>query len=625
MPRIDMLSCMPFRAWNRLEPRTRDNEFDRELECGVHDALWMLTRQWQMGELQGEDTGSAIFAKVSMRTTPVTKYKTAGGPVRNFEHTYPLEQKVEAIQTEKDYEASIEAAHMLLCALENAAKDLLVSDFSRIAYRFRLRMLCPLTPLPEISESDSRDQVIDKAHVLANETLSGHMQMGGESYFDGVKAYEKILDGTLQAGLQTVFITHATLIGQALTDYKQWYESTYEASLLSEGSWIPEQLEYNFACALPENDSRHTILDAKEYYSGDLEWYSFDVSKDDALAAQFTSPAPADTARIKNELISMIPVEARFAGSPNARWWQFENGNTDLGNISAEKTDLSKMIVTEYALMYGNDWLLIPYVVPVGTLCEINGIVVTDVFGEVNFIKAANQGETDDWASWGMFNLSVADPSGVRNIQADTRTFIPPATVKTLNGEPLEEVRFIRDEMSNHVWAVETRLPDHTGSAMDGHSYANRFRNLLDQYEERPPLAAPEENTMFRYILGNTVPENWIPFIPVHVSGGNRAIRLKRASMPRLFRNEYSRVRPRTALVRTGINAGDQQISPYFINEEEVPRSGVYVKGFHQRTRWYNGVIASWYGYRKHTGRGEGSGGLVYDKVDPVVRSEATT
>ncbi|MGZ5253155.1 MAG: hypothetical protein ACXWV4_02170, partial [Flavitalea sp.] len=96
MARIDMLTCMPFRAWNRLEPRTRDNEFDKELECGVHDALWMLTRQWQMGELQGEDTGSAIFAKVRMNTTPVTRYKTAKGPVLPFDDLNPFEQKVEA-------------------------------------------------------------------------------------------------------------------------------------------------------------------------------------------------------------------------------------------------------------------------------------------------------------------------------------------------------------------------------------------------------------------------------------------------------------------------------------------------------------------------------------------------
>ena len=624
MARIDMLSCMPFRAWNRLEPRTRDNEFDKELECGVHDALWMLTRQWQMGELQGEDTGSAIFAKVKMRSIPVTRYKTAMGSVQAFDHINPFEQKVEAINIEKDFQAIIESGFMFLSALENAADDLSVSGFNRNAYRNRLKVLYPLPPLPSITTADSRDSIIAKANILANDQLANLMMIGTDNYFNGVNVYERSKDGSLQANLVISFPLHATLINNAITDFQQWYETIYAAPAADEGSWIPEQLEYNFSCSLPEDNARNIVLNAKEYYSGDLEWYSFDVSKDSAILDLFDAPTATETAMIKDDLFSMIPVEARFAGAPHARWWQFENGNVDLGNIKAEKTDLSKMITTEYTLMYGNDWLLIPYIVPVGTLCEIKGITVTDVFGEVNFIKAANQGETDDWAAWGMFNLSVAHPSGARNIPTDTRTFIPPATVKTLNGEPLEEVRFVRDEMSNHVWAVETKLPDHTGFAIDGHNFAVKFRDILDQFDDNPPLVPAGENIMFKYILGNTVPENWIPFIPVHEPGGNRAIRLKRASMPRLLKNELSRVRPRSALVREGIDGTDQQVKAYFIHEEEVPRSGVSVKGNYQRTRWYNGVIASWYGYRKHTGRGEGSSGLAYDKVDPVQRSEAT-
>lgn len=623
MARIDMLTCMPFRAWNRLEPRTRDNEFDKELECGVHDALWMLTRQWQMGELQGEDTGSAIFAKVRMNTTPVTRYKTAKGPVLSFDDLNPFEQKVEAINTEKDFHTKIESGYMLLSALNKAAEEL-SAPFNRNSYRSELIKLFKLDPLPVLATTDSRDMIIAKANILASDQLTTLMSAGSENYFDGEKAYTSAKNGTLLVSLQLSFPADVTFISNAISDFTGWYEMVHAAPAVDETSWIPEQLEYSFACSLPEKDAKNTVLNAKEYYSGDLEWYSFDVSKDPDLIDDFEAPSVTEESKIKSELFSMIPVEARFAGAPHARWWQFENGNIDLGNIRAEKTDLSKMITTEYALMYGNDWLLIPYVVPVGTLCEIKGIAVTDVFGEVNFIEAANQGETDNWAAWGMFNLSVSDPSGARNLQADTRTYIPPATVKTLNGEPLEEVRFVRDEMSNHVWAVENKIPDHTGFALEGHNFAIRFRELLDEYDTRPPLLPPDENVMFKYVLGNTVPENWIPFLPVHEAGGNRAIRLKRASMPRLLKDEYSRVRPRSPLVREGIDGADNQVKAYYINEEEVPRSCVTVKGNFQRTRWYNGVIASWYGYRKHTGKGEGSSGLAYDKVEPVVRSEAT-
>ena len=89
MPRIDIFSCEPFRAWNRVEPRPRHAEFDKVLEAGVYDALWMLTRQWQFGELQGEDTGSAIFSKIYMQTTAITRMKTANGDAQPFDDSIP--------------------------------------------------------------------------------------------------------------------------------------------------------------------------------------------------------------------------------------------------------------------------------------------------------------------------------------------------------------------------------------------------------------------------------------------------------------------------------------------------------------------------------------------------------
>jgi hypothetical protein len=36
--------------WNRLECRPRTRNFDRALQAEVRDALWMLTKQWQMGD-----------------------------------------------------------------------------------------------------------------------------------------------------------------------------------------------------------------------------------------------------------------------------------------------------------------------------------------------------------------------------------------------------------------------------------------------------------------------------------------------------------------------------------------------------------------------------------------------
>jgi hypothetical protein len=52
--------------------------------------------------------------------------------------------------------------------------------------------------------------------------------------------------------------------------------------------------------------------------------------------------------------------------------------------------------------------------------------------------------------------------------------------------------------------------------------------------------------------------------------------------------------------------------------QQEVPRSGVQVTQSFQRTRWYGGEVFVWLGARKHTGRGERSSGLGFDRYRPV-------
>src|SRR5664279_5606834 len=82
-------------TWNRLEGRPRTLAFERALQAEVRDALWMFTKQWQMGEFRGSDAGSPVFAKLQLGTTRLTKYQPAGLAVQLFENDEPLEAKVE--------------------------------------------------------------------------------------------------------------------------------------------------------------------------------------------------------------------------------------------------------------------------------------------------------------------------------------------------------------------------------------------------------------------------------------------------------------------------------------------------------------------------------------------------
>src|SRR5262245_16478088 len=81
--------------WNRIEGRPRAENFERALRAEVRDALWTLTRQWQMGEFLGDDAGSPIVAKVRIDTTRIRKYRSIHGRVEPFDDGTPLETRVE--------------------------------------------------------------------------------------------------------------------------------------------------------------------------------------------------------------------------------------------------------------------------------------------------------------------------------------------------------------------------------------------------------------------------------------------------------------------------------------------------------------------------------------------------
>ena len=163
----------------------------------------------------------------------------------------------------------------------------------------------------------------------------------------------------------------------------------------------------------------------------------------------------------------------------------------------------------------------------------------------------------------------------------------------------MEKVQFIRDEMANMVWAIEQRVASRLG---EGVMLARR-----DSNDATTSAPAP----MTRYVLGTAVPDYWRPFIPVHLPGSVRSIRLQRARLPGPIQE------PKAEILRTEIEGS------YFIEEEEVPRAGRIVQRSFQRARWHDGKTYLWIGRRSETGRGEGSSGLVFDHV--LERGESAT
>jgi hypothetical protein len=308
---------------------------------------------------------------------------------------------------------------------------------------------------------------------------------------------------------------------------------------------------------------------------------------------------------------------------PNPRWWTFEDWKTDLGFVKPDKPDLNKLLLLDFILVYANDWYMVPVTLPTGTIANVDGLMVTNVFGENIWVGAAGSGADEDWQRWNMYSLNIR---GSEDVPADLSLAVLPVAVKVLEGKTLEKVYLLRDEIANMVWAVEAQVPLATGQSKPGKEAGYELKAKLQQLLHGTADEADEVayKAKIRYQVVNTVPEEWIPLVPVHIDGDNREIQLQRAAMPRILDNDDrvpKKVEPRTSLMREGLEESPKQ--KYFVIEEEVRKAGIEVHKSYQRTRWYDGRVFNWLGIKKQVGRGPGRSGLAYDQIIPTKAGES--
>lgn len=596
--------------WNRLEGRPRTHDFERALRAEVRDPLWMLTKQWQMGEFQGNDAGSPVFAKVHIETTRLTKYQAAANAPEAFDDDVPLEAKVE--QRPVPFQAAGQSMSMdirltmgrrwlkLIAGIEAGLEQKYIDAFGFTA---------PDPSLPEGAAVAAHRESWQTVAALAGRAMDGRALLDYLASAPGNHAHDLI---TLTNPANIIPIEDAE------AEFLAWYsELFYQPTETTANAWLPEHLEYAFSTSAPKNGGeKHLVAD--EYFQGHLDWYNLDIDPvSNGLGDVDGAPLPADVEQTHTE--SFIPAPIQFDGMPNTRWWTFEEGRTNFGDIDPDTTDINKLLLMEFGLVYANDWFLLPFTLPAGSIAKVAGMSVTNVFGERIWVEAAGRGSDEDWQRWSMYTLAT---KGDENIPADLSLVILPSVPKIQESQPVEEVQLIRDEMANMVWGIETRVPLPTGESKSGRSAALDTLRYHRRLVTTPLLESPIENeAAIKYQLMSRVPENWIPFIPVHIENDVREIQLRRAAMLRTIEGDTEqpkRIEPRTNVLRQGLD----QFLPkgYDLFEEEVTRSGVRVTQSFQRTRWYNGQVFLWFGARKQTGRGERSSGLAFDQILPIRR-----
>lgn len=595
--------------WNRLEGRPRRKDFDRALRAEVRDALWFLTKQWQVGEFRGDDAGSPVYARLLAEIEALKSFEPAVGDPVPLDDSLPLETKVEQ--------------RPIVFATREDSRAL---DLRLLMGRQWLKLIAPIGDFRSayieqypITRPDPNDRA--DAPSAAHVEVWQHLNALAGRAMDGAALYFHLQDPTHHA-YDNILVpdTQKPDIDAAANKFVRWFEELFVQPSGAGDAWLPSQLEYQFS--LDTTGAPGKVLRAQEYYHGRLDWFNLDID-DSAFSLTGESPPPPDEdTGPPDVLTAFIPTTLTFDGMPNTRWWSFEEGRTNFGDIKPDTNELGKLLLMEFGLVYGNDWFLLPLTVPAGSTISVRGLAVSNVFGERIWIEPAGHGAENSWQKWRMFGLSSFKSSGT---QADTSLVMLPTVSKVLEERSLEEIALVRDEVANMVWGIENMVPLPDGSAKRGREAAIELRQQIvriveHEAETTPPPPPIEFKAPVRYEIMNTVPENWIPFIPVHLENNNRQIQLQRASMLRIIEGDASpaKIKPRTSLLRFGLD--DTTVQRYFLHEEEVPRTGVLVSQSFQRTRWYGGKVFTWMGVRKSVGRGEGSSGLAFDQLRPTGR-----
>jgi hypothetical protein len=584
-------------TWNRLEPRPRTENFQRSLRAEVRDPLWMLCRQWQVGEFAGHDGGTAVKTQLEMETVRLNRYAARGRPAVPYDESVGLETIVERESVPLDLATrALAGRHFVKLLARQTPSDL------RPEYLGEYGFIEPTERL-DVARLRSDQPAAQLLHAVAGRVI------------DGGRLLVAIASGHHDSFVAASAMSPSEQVAAraAAGELVAWFRRVFNApDAPEEDAWAPSYLEYQMAVAADATTTGHqTVLDAEEYHHGHLDWYSFDI-REAGPEERLTDLEPGSIPHqppVLDPPLAFVPTPVEFAGMPNLRWWQLEDQQTDFGSLNAGTTDVALLMLAEFGLVYGNDWSIVPYDLSVGSLARITGLIVTDSFGERTLVRAAGRTAGDDWQRWGLYHLSPGDGP------PDDRLFLAPALARSDSGAVIEEVVLARDEVANMVWGIESVIPGVRGDGTNGFEAATALTAFLARSESAGGGPEVETDAEIRYVLGTTVPENWIPFIAVNEPGSNRQIRLQRAAMPRLVTGELTDVvEPRGAVLRHGLDAGE----PYFVHEEEVPRGGAVVARAFQRARWRHGRVVTWLGRRKTAARGPGASGLRFDRTEPV-------
>lgn len=560
-------------AMTRLEPQSVSGDPRFGAEAAVADPLWMIARQWQLGELLGEDAGSPVSVEVTSRVLPVTAWAPAGrvdGTAERVDNPtwrpWPqgavLDELVEDVPR-TGYERGVRWRSETGAQLVD-----LLREGGHAAVVVQLLKDHPLTLPNDPGDPDGHlDPTAERLHTV----LAGRVPDGGT------------IRDALEAG-EPGWVSGAANPAAVRAIAAQWL-AWVQGAPGSGGAWTTTRLEHRFRLRFGHGAAADcAVLEATSFGAGSARWHHFDWLENQTVELDGDNALPHPKPRTD----VMLATPLRYPGMPADRYWQLEDGSVDVAAIEAQPHDLARLCLAEFALASGDDWLVIPVDGQVGALNQILRVRVTTTFGET--LDIAENAEDRRAHGFRMFEVTSAAEHSLPGV------VLPPIAHTPLQGAAVEEVAFLRDEMANMAWAVERVVPGRSG---DPRLRAN---------EPDPQMPEPPEDLVpgdLLYELMVPVPDRWIPLVPISTGYGEVAFR-KGA----MLRHDAPVLAESLLLEPT----------PLTFPAEEIPREGIIVRAVPLLARRRDGTYARWVGHRVHVGRGEGSSGLAFDAARDVRR-----
>ncbi len=531
--------------WSQLLPSPRAPSVAESLAARVRDPAWMLARQWQLGEFQGADAGSPAFVRIGSHTAALTS-ATVANATTPLSSQALLEPVVESEPFTPDLATRVEIGQSFEALLTQGGVATTVRDQFRTAY-----------PIGAGPAAGAVDPAIAQATTAFLKVCAGRAIDGAALY-----AAAKAAPGNVPATPVLAAAVQAP-VQHALAALIAWVEETWGAPGTGDApAWDATRLEYGVSVAAGTAAQGSYSLSGGPDDLAEFDWYSFDLASSAA-----GTPVAATT--------SVIPGHVRFRGMPNARWWDFEGSKTDFGAIIPDTRDLAKLLFMDFLLLHGDDWYLAPLTVPAGSLCFIDSLQVTDVFGVTATVPRA-----DAAGSWTMFSTTDSSSGG-----ASPFLFVPAAvSASLLSASPIEEVHLLRDETADMAWAIEHIVEGPIGQA---------------QTESLPPAPSAVTGVPpgLQYQLQSPLPSSWYPLLPAQTNG----------SVVLLAGTVEGQV-PASGRILQRLSVPGFQMP-----DGEVPRSGVRIQRVACRARSADGQMHLWIARRRQIGAGAASSGLRFD------------